>query len=231
MHQVAMSKLLLSGVPSGIGNKGNRVSKKRKREPESSCVPISVGSSVAEAQPGPSHDAFVTPVMEQVQFSGAYPTSCKQSTLLQPPPGMSEFSMTPTQPMVTPSMQCGTNQGTIHFQSPTHWNAPCYNYQPMNPHQYDRTFRVCFRRGNISVCSGCQNKFDKNSLPPNDICIQHGEWRSHISPVTKLPESRLEMHTTMQIQCIFARWPMFFPGNVVVPVDVQPRLLPQHKSL
>ena len=133
-HAPSMSKLLLSGVPSGVGNKGNRVSKKRKRELESFRVPLSVGSSAAEAQPGPSHDALVTPVMEQVQFSGAYPSSCKQSTVLQPPPGMSEFSMTPTQPMVTPSMQCGTNQGTIHFQSPTNWNAPCYSYQPMNPH-------------------------------------------------------------------------------------------------
>lgn len=33
--------------------------------------------------------------------------------------------------------QCGTDQGTIHIQSPTHWNAPCYNYLLMNSHQYD----------------------------------------------------------------------------------------------
>ena len=102
----------------------------------------------------------------------------------------------------------------------------------MNSHQYDGTFRVCFRSGNISICSGCCNKFDKNSLPPDDICVQHEEWRSYISPATRLPESRFgNAYYHVSVQCITARWPMFFPGHVIVPVDVQSRLLPQHKLL
>ena len=226
-HVPSISKLVLSGVPIGIGNKGNRVSKKRKREQESSRVFL----GAAEVQPGPSH-ALVTPDVDQGQLAGAYPTSCTQSTVLPPVPGMSEFFMPHTQPMAAPSMQCGTNQGTIHIQSPTHWNAPCYNYQHMNPPQYDGIFSVCFRSGNISVCNGFRNKFDKNSLPPNDLCIQHEEWRSYISPVTKLPESRFgNAYYHANPLCIRARWPMFFPGHIIVPVDVQSRLLPQHKLL
>ena len=99
----------------------------------------------------------------------------------------------------------------------------------MNRPQYDGIFSVCFRSGNISVCNGCRNK---NSLPPNDICIQHEEWRSYISPVTKLPESRFgNAYYHANPLCIRARWPLFFPGHLIVPVDVQSRLLPQHKLL
>ncbi len=31
--------------------------------------------------------------------------------------------------------------------------------------------------GNISICSGCRNKYSKNPVPPDDLCIKHQEWR------------------------------------------------------
>jgi hypothetical protein len=59
-----------------------------------------------------------------------------------------------------------------------------------------------------------------NSLPPNNICIQHEEWHSYISPVTKLPESRFgNAYYHANPHCILARWPVFFPGHVIVPED------------
>ena len=96
----SVSKLLLSGFPSGIGDKGNRVSKKRKHEPESCRVFLSGASSTAEAQPGPSHDVLVMPT-EQQQSAAYTPLQVNQ-----PFPGMSDISMTTMQSMLTPSMQC-----------------------------------------------------------------------------------------------------------------------------
>ena len=54
--------------------------------------------------------------LSKEQFA-AYPTAYTQLMVMQPFPVVSGLSMTPTQPMLTPSMQCSTNQGTIHMQS------------------------------------------------------------------------------------------------------------------
>ena len=51
-------------------------------------------------------------------------------------------------------------------------------------------FKLCFRTGNISTCNGCRNKFSKKASLPQDLCIQHAEWRTFTSPSTQLPDSR-----------------------------------------
>ena len=40
-HVLNMSRLALTGLPSGIGKKGNQVNQKCKREPENECIPLS----------------------------------------------------------------------------------------------------------------------------------------------------------------------------------------------
>ena len=76
--------------------------------------------------------------------------------------------------------------------------TPTQGYDPwnMHPHMYSypspgsfpsavdnstdvtvNTFSLCFIKGNISVCIGCKNRYEKNSQPPNDLCIKHHEWR------------------------------------------------------
>ena len=34
-------------------------------------------------------------------------------------------------------------------------------------------FRLCFKSGNISVCNGCRNRFDKHAESPYNLCVQH----------------------------------------------------------
>ena len=69
----SISQLVLSGLPSGIGKKGNRVNRKRKREPECTRVPLVSPNVVSttfttappESLPGPSHSSFNSPLSAQ----------------------------------------------------------------------------------------------------------------------------------------------------------------------
>jgi hypothetical protein len=58
-HLPNVTQLVLTGVPSGVGKKANRVCRKRKREPECTRIPLttSIASAVSslDLPPGPSH--------------------------------------------------------------------------------------------------------------------------------------------------------------------------------
>ena len=105
-----------------------------------------------------------------------------------------------------PAMQWSTYQGDIHVQSPSQWNSLYSSYQQLSfASGYDNrqaeVFRLCFRVGNISVCNGCRNKFDKQAKPPNDLCVRSGvhiprQFLNYLNP-------DLEMHTTMRTLIAF----------------------------
>lgn len=76
-----ISKLLLTGLPGGVGNKGNRVTRKRKKIEISSRIPLSsssAGSSVSlDSSPGTS-----SPSLESSNDATGLPPACPT---LQPP--------------------------------------------------------------------------------------------------------------------------------------------------
>ena len=84
------------------------------------------------------------------------------------------------------------------------WSSP-YNpsvYSSVNSTpvvQYP--FSLCFIRGNISVCIGCQNRYPKTKQPPDDLCIKHQEWRQftpHGTDVTQNKFSNVYYHCKPQ---------------------------------
>ena len=77
------------------------------------------------------------------------------------------------------------NTANIHF--PFYFNSPMYSMH--YPHMSGFTtppitapFTLCKISGNISVCSGCRNKYSKNPKPPDDACIKHQEWHEYTPP-------------------------------------------------
>ena len=90
-------------------------------------------------------------------------------------------------------------------------------------------FRLCFQSGNISVCNGYRNKFDKKAKPPDDLCVQHEEWCSYTSPVSRLPVSRLRnAYYHAKPCCIIAT---FTPSDIIITDEIMSRLLPEHKTV
>ena len=242
-HLPIITQLVLTGVPSGVGRKGNRVSRKRKREPECTRIPLTSSAASAisatslESPLGPSHSSFNSQSAQFMHWN-TNQRDVINTGHAEPLSSPSHSTFVPTDPVpFMPAMQWSTYQGDIHVQSPTQWNAPYSGYQQSCfPSGYENpqpeVFRLCFRTGNISVCSGCRNKFDKQAKPPNDLCVQHEEWRSYTSPVSKLPKSWFgNAYYHANPHCILARWPRFSPGDLLVPEDIQSRLSPQHKAL
>lgn len=187
-----------------------------------------------ESLPGPSCTSFSPPL--STQFMSWNQSGGVNSVLTEPLPGPSHSGYNTDSVFCMPAMQWSTYQGDIHahVQLPTQWNPPIttYNQSPFPSGPSVEMFCLCFRTGNISVCSGCRNKFDKQAKPPNDLCIQYEEWRSYTSSVSKIPESHFgNAYYHANPHCILARWPRFSSGDLIVPENIKGRLSPQHKTL
>lgn len=295
----SLSQLLLSGMPSGIGNKGNRVSRKRKKEEITTFVSLPLPSSTkktcqltdqhqtlshkqtAESNPhlqesnvvafsrtplhseeshASSHILASTPGTSSFEFltdkvaSGSETPSVSTMAGLpssyipfQASKPLSRYPGYPTEQLQPPVLgsacvqslfpQTGINfrttTGNIHVRaSPMQVSMPYHFASPSTSSVSDASeFRLCFRTGNISVCNGCRNKFDKNAQPPYDLCIQHEEWRNFTSPVSHLPESRFgNAYYHASFACIVARWPSFVSASLVIPTCIMSKLQPSHKS-
>ena len=66
-----------------------------------------------------------------------------------------------------------TGGGNIRVHSATQCITPPTLYWPSGQSDVDpmTKFYLCFRTGNISVCNGCKNQFDKKAMSPNNLCI------------------------------------------------------------
>ena len=93
-------------------------------------------------------------------------------------------------------------------------------------------FRVSFISGNINVCYGCKQKYLKEFGPPNDICIQHEEWRTYMYMVGGTFQSRFgNAYYHASIACGHLVWPSFQPSMLVVLPAIECKLQGVHKSL
>ena len=96
------------------------------------------------------------------------------------------------------SMQFSTGIGDIRFQSPSQWSAPYWPPHHTSYPSYSETeFRLCFYTGNVSVCNGCRNKFDKTHTI--FVCnMKSGACTCHLQRICRIQD--LEMLIIMQTQ-------------------------------
>ncbi len=253
-HLPSITQLVLTGLPGGVGKKGNRITRKRKREEVTSRVSLttcSSASSLPSEGQASSSGITVQTTLASVSVAGPLRPACVTATPQLPP--YSPFGpTTPHQSSQTPCVQWSGHVGNVHVHSPTQWASfpqygmssfagcspssmyagtppPAYGHVPPSG-SMSQDFELCFRTGNISVCNGCRNQFDKYATPPFDLCVRHQEWRQFTSPVSKQPEARFGnayYHATPT--CIAARWPLFYPGSLRVPEEILNCLHVEHK--
>lgn len=126
-----------------------------------------------------------------------------------------------------------THSGDINVYRPAlpPFTPSAFHSTPSMPAS-NSAFRLCFRSGNISVCNGCRNRFDKQAESPYNLCVQHEEWRLYTSPVTHLPESRFgNAYYHAHPQCIQLKWSNFRPTDLQVPDGLKCHLTTAHKEL
>lgn len=238
-----LSQLLLTGLPSGVGNKGNRVSRKRKRVAVENVLPLSGASSIpgsAETVQAENPSPTVRPpsstssgIGQGIHAASSASPSTVSITIASPSPtGPPWGTYPPSTPMALQLNSVQASCGTANYAPPNYTPPGTYGTHPSSWSLQSQNFFLCVRSGNISVCSGCRNKFDRQAHPPNDLCVRHEEWRSFVSPTTNLPDSRYgNAYYHVNQACIVSKWPNFIPRSLIITDNVRDCLLPVHKFM
>ena len=209
-----LSKFAEATMPKGRGRKGGEISRKRKT---------------------PS-------VIETRVQNPSIP--CNESSQDVWPAAVSQSQMSPY----------GFQQGnTSNIHSPFYFNSPSmvysmpgggwpYGHYPCTSGFTSATsssppitpftpFTLCKISGNISVCSGCRNKYNKNSVPPDDMCIRHQEWREYTPPGSQVPQGRFgNVYYHFNVHCVWLHCSSFNPSQLEIPPDIIPLLEGSHKA-
>ena len=115
------------------------------------------------------------PYLSQPLFPMSLPTP-----LMYSHPYVSHPYSSNQQPLPFQSHFCGgATPGSL--QTPLQYGASAPVHSTMK-----KDFTVCFKFGNVSVCSGCRQHF----LHSDDLLIRHEEFRLYNSPVTGAPASK-----------------------------------------
>ena len=92
---------------------------------------------------------------------------------------------------------------------------------PLNP------FPLIFSHGNISICSGCHQRFprkpnDEYTDPPYDMAIQHMEPRMYNSPITGMPTSKIgNAYYHVYLPCLQYNWPTIPANDITIPFELK----------
>ena len=172
----------------------------------------------------PSSSAVIMPS----QISTLPSQATQMSTLLSQATGImpSQTSTLPSQAteimpsqMSTLPLQAAASQMSSVFPAPS------------NP------FTLIFLHGNISVCSGCHQRFPRKpngefADPPYDMAIQHVEPRMYNSPITGMPTSKIgNAYYHVYLPCLKYNWPTISANDIAIPFELKTMLLYEHKIL
>ena len=92
-------------------------------------------------------------------------------------------------------------------------------------------FTLTFIMGNIRVCRGCRQKFNKPVSPPQDLCVRHQEWQEFTLPGSATPQTRFgNVYYHCNIPCIQARCPSFHSHMIDVPTFTLVKLSSVHRE-
>ena len=141
-------------------------------------------------------------------------------------------TFTPVTMMQTPYSPGVFPPGYIPYPPAPYLASPC---QPTGPgvlpaQALPTPFVLCFIRGNIATCIGCNNRYT-NKQPPNDMCIRHQEWRHYTPQGASFPQMKFtNVYYHCKPDCVWLRCPDFVPGYVEVPDEVREQLSQCHKD-
>ena len=129
----------------------------------------------------------------------------------------------------------GPYNSSTMFSQPGSYNPssifnPCQPSSTFNSPGHLNPFKICFIKGNISVCIGCKNRYSKSPRAPYDLCIKHQEWRQFIPQGSDVPQTKYtNVYYHCKPECVWLRNPYFNPSSLQTD-EVEEQLLPEHKT-
>ena len=208
-----LTKFATTNMPKGRGRKGSKGPVKRKRpipgekrielNPPASKSPVGVEVQISPSISTVYQPSISAPVSATIGGSPLFPgmyTPCTSTSFPAMPPATA-FS-----PSASPYPPPFLSPSYMH-PFPTSLSPYC-GLDQTNVGAYP--FRVHLITGNISVCHGCKGRYDKKLGPPNNICLQHEEWRTFTPPGSSEKQSRFaNVYYHCNVSCVMAVWPTF----------------------
>ena len=200
-----VSRLLVTGMPRGRGRKGGVPSRSKKQYQEiSRWIEMNVGhvgQMAADSYAEEGNISYHNSLYSTV-FSGR---------------------RNPWQQWSVEQQSYGTG---FPYVCPPYYGPSC-EYQQMST-AYPYTLQ--FITGNISSYFGSKNKYKKPLEPPNDLCIQHQDWREYLTPSSSTPQRKFgNVYYHCQAQCIQFNNKYFIPSELQIPESCILKLNEVHK--
>ena len=141
-------------------------------------------------------------------------------------------SSTPSGPSTPSYPYCPSGLSTLYCP-PSPYFSPyprCTSTPYGPPHSSGAPWTVTFIKGNIKVCFGCKNQYEKNLKPPNDICIEHQEWGEFIPTGSRTSQKKFSnVYYHCNPQCVWLRWGSFNPSSIILS-DIASELTEVHRE-
>ena len=226
-----ITRLATADMPKGRGKKGNAAPKKRvaSQPPQSTINPFCYAESSPVSLPTESMPAMSTQQNYSVTTMTASTINLGQQIITTP----SSFSPSPPSYSIPNPLQSAQlwnfNYPPPYSRPAMEVTSPSYQYPPSTNQMVP--FKVVFISGNIKTCQGCRNNYSRPLVPPNDICIQHCEWREYVptgyvSAQTKWGNAYYHCNPG----CIKAHWPSFDSSLLVIDAIILSKLEAVHKT-
>ena len=199
----SISRFAQATMPRGRGRKGNRLPRKRKSNVATENI-LENSTVARSSSPVPPTHAMPLVTQTNIQLQSGSQTNVQVPSTAPQYPALPS-SWLPSQPY------------------------PFSAFTPFQPRDYN-PFTRCKIAGNVSVCAGCRNRYPKKPNPPDNLCIQHKEWREFTTPGSDSPQARFgNTYYHFNPGCVWLRCPEFIPSSLQIPQELFEQLEPTHK--
>ena len=242
-----MTKMATHGMPTGAGRKGGRAPRKKGcalLPTDENRVPLQCNQALVVSGSGNSGTQIVTTASRADADTRAL---LSDATPLVPgffginnttPCGSGFHTLTPAPPYppivgaaypYSPWSCSPLSSSMPPFYGPQSSLPPAYNMKYPGTSGCPSVFTLCFKTGNISVCSGCRRNFTQL----DDLVVRHAEHRAFNSPRTGLPTSKYgNAYYHPKQLCLGMKWGDSFQSHkLVIDDSMRPLLSVFHKEM
>ena len=230
-----LTKLVTTKMPKGRGHKGGVAPSKKKRKVTSAeRIPFTAVCGMSNSQnsastsplnPEESTSHVNQPQSSNVPMEGHLSHTLTTSSGSRSQAVASDFYI--SHHVSLPSGRAASQGYVSEGCSMPSVPPPLISCGSASPAD-DSPFVLLFLSGNIRICRGCKQNFQKPPTPPYDLCIRHQEWQEFTPAGSTLRYGNVYYHCN--VPCILSRCVNFAPSMLVIPANVLVQLLPVHTS-